>query len=103
MPYVSIRITREKVSERRKKALIKGATDLPADVLSKNPATTVVTIGEAEMENWGISAASLRRNIAQSLRQERQRAHRNDGGDAPAVSRTASTEARCLSASAACT
>ena len=54
MPYVNIRITREGATPEQKAALIKGATDLLVDVLGKNPATTVVTIDEVEMENWGI-------------------------------------------------
>lgn len=54
MPYVNIRITREGATTEQKAALIKGVTDLLAEVLHKNPATTVVTIDEVDMENWGI-------------------------------------------------
>lgn len=34
--------------------LIEGVTKLLAETLGKNPATTVVTIEEVPMENWGI-------------------------------------------------
>ena len=54
MPYVNIRITREGATEAQKAELIKGVTDLLVRVLNKNPATTVVTIDELPMENWGI-------------------------------------------------
>ncbi|MES9843432.1 MAG: 4-oxalocrotonate tautomerase family protein [Candidatus Sedimenticola sp. PURPLELP] len=54
MPYVNIKVTREGVTPEQKAALIKGATDLLAEVLGKNPATTVVVIDEVETDNWGI-------------------------------------------------
>ena len=54
MPYVNIRITREGATEAQKAELIKGVTDLLVRVLDKNPTTTVVTIDELPMENWGI-------------------------------------------------
>ena len=54
MPYVNIRITNEKVTTAKKAALIKGVTDLLADVLGKNPQTTVVVIDEVDTDNWGI-------------------------------------------------
>lgn len=54
MPYVNIKITREgQVTPEQKARLIKGVTDLLADVLHKNPATTVVVIDEVPLENWG--------------------------------------------------
>jgi 4-oxalocrotonate tautomerase len=54
MPYVNIRITREGASAVQKAELIGGVTDLLRRVLDKNPATTVVTIDEVDLENWGI-------------------------------------------------
>ncbi len=54
MPYVNIRITREGATAEQKAELIAGVTDLLQRVLTKNPATTVVTIDEVEFENWGI-------------------------------------------------
>ncbi len=59
MPYVNIRITREGATREQKAKLIKGVTDLLADVLGKNPATTVVTIDEVETENWGIGGITV--------------------------------------------
>ena len=54
MPYVNIKITNEGATEDQKARLIAGATDLLVNVLDKSPATTVVVIGEVEMEHWGI-------------------------------------------------
>lgn len=54
MPYVHIQVTREGVTPAQKAKLIKGATDLLAEVLQKSPATTFVVIEEVELENWGI-------------------------------------------------
>lgn len=54
MPYVNIKITNEGVSAEEKAKLVKGVTDLLADVLGKNPATTMVVIDEVETDNWGI-------------------------------------------------
>lgn len=55
MPYVNIRITREGATADQKAQLIKGVTDLLANVLGKNPATTFVIIDEVETDNWGIA------------------------------------------------
>lgn len=54
MPYVNIKVTREGVSREQKAALIKGVTDLLADILGKEPATTFVVINEVDMEDWGV-------------------------------------------------
>lgn len=54
MPYVNIKITREGATAEQKARLIRGATDLLAETLGKNPATTFVVIDEVEMEHWGI-------------------------------------------------
>ncbi|MGB3848062.1 4-oxalocrotonate tautomerase family protein [Sphingopyxis sp. YF1] len=54
MPTVHIRITREGATPAQKAELIAGVTDLLRRVLDKNPATTVVTIDEVDLENWGI-------------------------------------------------
>lgn len=55
MPYVNIKITREgNVTPEQKAELIKGATDLLARVLHKNPASTVVVIDEVPLDNWGL-------------------------------------------------
>ncbi len=59
MPYVNIKITKEGASPEQKVALIEGVTILLADVLGKNPATTVVVIDEVDTDNWGIGGESV--------------------------------------------
>ena len=59
MPFVNIKVTNEGVSPEQKTALIKGVTDLLANVLGKNPATTVVVIEEVSTDNWGIGGESI--------------------------------------------
>jgi 4-oxalocrotonate tautomerase len=59
MPFVNIKITDEEVSKEQKEELIKGVTKLLQDVLSKNPATTVVVIEEINTDNWGINGQSV--------------------------------------------
>jgi len=67
MPVVTIQITREGTTREQKAALIKGATNLLADVLDKPPVLTFVIIQEVEMEDWGVNglpAAEHRRQAA---------------------------------------
>jgi len=59
MPYVNIKVTREGVSPQQKAELIRGVTQLLADVLGKNPATTVVVIDEVDTENRGIGGETV--------------------------------------------
>jgi 4-oxalocrotonate tautomerase len=59
MPFVNIRITREGATAEQKQRLIAGVTDLLAQVLGKNPATTFVIIDEVETDNWGIGGESV--------------------------------------------
>lgn len=54
MPYVNIKITREGATAEQKARLIQGVTELLADVLGKDPRTTVVVIDEVPLEDWGI-------------------------------------------------
>lgn len=54
MPYVNIRITREGATPEQKAELIGEVTELLRRILGKNPATTVVTIDEVDLDNWGI-------------------------------------------------
>ncbi|MFW6080509.1 MAG: tautomerase family protein [Desulfosalsimonas sp.] len=61
MPYVNIKITREGASSEQKEKLIQGTTRLLADVLGKNPETTVVVIEEIDTDNWGIGGQSVTR------------------------------------------
>ena len=67
MPIVTIQITREGATPEQKAALIKGATDLLANVLNKQPGLTFVVIQEVDMEDWGVNglpAAEYRRRAA---------------------------------------
>ncbi len=59
MPLVHIKITRGGVTADQKKELIKGSTQLLADVLGKNPKTTFVIIDEVDTDNWGIGGQSV--------------------------------------------
>ena len=59
MPYVNIRITREGATAEQKATLIRGVTRLLQETLGKNPATTVVTIDEVDMDNWGIGGETV--------------------------------------------
>jgi 4-oxalocrotonate tautomerase len=59
MPYVNIRITKEGATVEQKAELIRRVTQLLADVLGKNPATTVVVIDEVDMDNWGIGGETV--------------------------------------------
>jgi 4-oxalocrotonate tautomerase len=59
MPYVNIKVTKEGVTPEQKAELIQGVTKLLADVLGKNPQTTMVVIEEVDMDNWGIGGESV--------------------------------------------
>lgn len=53
MPYVNVRITKEGVTAAKKRAVIKGITDVLARELGKDPDYTFVVIDEVETDNWG--------------------------------------------------
>lgn len=59
MPYVNIKITKDSTSPEKKAELIRGVTKLLAEVLGKNPQTTVVVIEEIETDNWGIGGETV--------------------------------------------
>ena len=59
MTYVNIKITKEGATSDQKAVLIQGVTQLLADVLGKNPQTTVVVIDEVETDNWGIGGETV--------------------------------------------
>ncbi len=59
MPYVNIKITKEGTSSEKKAELIRRVTTLLADVLGKNPQTTVVVIEEVDTDNWGIGGETV--------------------------------------------
>ena len=60
MPYVNIKVTggKEAPTTEQKAELIKGVTELLVRVLNKNPQTTVVVIGEVDMDNYGLGGES---------------------------------------------
>jgi len=53
MPYIKIEVTREGVTREKKKALIKGVTDVITNVLNKDPYLTHVVIQEVDLDDWG--------------------------------------------------
>lgn len=53
MPYVKIEVTREGVTREKKQQLIKGVTDVIANVLNKDPHLTHVVIQEIDLDDWG--------------------------------------------------
>ena len=59
MPYVNIKITKEGATAEQKAVLIREVTRLLAEVLGKNPQTTVVVIDEVETDNWGIGGQTV--------------------------------------------
>lgn len=59
MPYVNIKITKEGATKEQKEQLITGATQLLANVLGKNPKTTVVVIDEVDVDNWGMGGETI--------------------------------------------
>ena len=59
MPFVNIKITREGATVEQKALLIAGVTRLLADILGKNPKTTVVVIDEIDTDNWGIGGETV--------------------------------------------
>lgn len=61
MPFVNIKITKDGVTAEQKAQLIQGVTRLLADLLGKNPQTTVVVIEEVETDNWGIGGETVTR------------------------------------------
>jgi 4-oxalocrotonate tautomerase len=59
VPFVNIKITKEGATAEQKAQLIQGVTRLLADILGKNPETTVVVIDEVETDNWGIGGETV--------------------------------------------
>jgi 4-oxalocrotonate tautomerase len=59
MPYVNIKITREGATSEQKARLIREVTRLLAEILGKNPQTTVIVIDEVETDNWGIGGETV--------------------------------------------
>ena len=60
MPFVNIKITRERATAEQKEKLIAGATQLLVDVFGEEKrATTFVIIEEVETDNYGIAGETV--------------------------------------------
>ncbi|WP_122867411.1 tautomerase family protein [Campylobacter showae] len=61
MPYVNIKITKEKeaVSAEQKRALIAGVTKLLGDTLKRDVSRTVVVIEEVSTDDYGFGGKSI--------------------------------------------
>jgi 4-oxalocrotonate tautomerase len=59
MPFVNFKVTQGGVTAEQKQELIRGVTQLLADVLGKDPKTTFVVIDEVDTDNWGIGGQSV--------------------------------------------
>jgi len=69
MPYVNIKITKEGATPEKKAELIQGVTKMLAEILGKNPQTTVVVIDEVETDNWGIGGETVTHRRARGKRE----------------------------------
>jgi 4-oxalocrotonate tautomerase len=55
MPYINVKITKDHAATpEQKEEIIRGMTRVLAETLHMSPASTVVTIDEVPVENWGI-------------------------------------------------
>ena len=59
MPYVTIRITDEPVSNEQKQQLISQTTEMLQTVLDKDPNTTFVVIEQVSTDDWGIGGQQV--------------------------------------------
>ena len=61
MPFVNIKVTKEngEPTAEQKRKLIAGVTELLAEILGKNKASTVVIIDEIETDNYGLGGDSI--------------------------------------------
>lgn len=59
MPIVEVKLADTGYTVEQKQAVIKGITQVLADELGKNPATTRVLIHELGTDNWGINGTTM--------------------------------------------
>ena len=61
MPFVNIRITKEKgePTKEQKAKLIEGVTNLLSEVLGKNKSSTVVIIDEISTDDYGLGGKTI--------------------------------------------
>ena len=58
MPFINVKMTPGPTAE-QKAEFIKAVTQLAADILGKNPATTHVVIEEVAADSWGIAGETV--------------------------------------------
>ena len=73
MPFVNIRITKEngEPTREQKERLIDGVTQLLADVLGKNKASTVVIIDEIDTDNYGLGGKTIT-NVRKLVKEQKE-------------------------------
>ncbi len=60
MPYVTIRVTGDKVTEEQSNALISQTTTMIKNVLNKDPEITWVVIEDVPTDKWGIGGETYK-------------------------------------------
>ena len=69
MPFISVRITRDGVTNEQKAQVIAEITQTMQTVLNKDPHLTHIVIEEVDTDNWGyagITTTEYRKNLAES-------------------------------------
>ncbi len=59
MPYVNIQIVEDENTIEKKRALVRGVTQVIVDVLGRRPDGTYIIIAEVPAENWGIGYTTI--------------------------------------------
>ena len=59
MPYINIKVANDELDPTLKSELIARMTEVVAEVLGKDPATTFVVIEEIGTDNWGVGGKSV--------------------------------------------
>lgn len=73
MPFINIRVTKEnnEPTTEQKQKLIAGVTQLVAEILGRNKASTVVIIDEVDSNNYGLGGETITNlRIKSSINQE---------------------------------
>jgi 4-oxalocrotonate tautomerase len=69
MPFISVRITRDGVTQQQKAQVIAEITRTMQTVLDKDPRLTHIVIEEVDTDNWGyagITTTQYRKDLAES-------------------------------------
>ncbi len=59
MPYINVKLAGTPPTAEQKATLIREYTRILAEVMGKNPATTIVIIEEVPTDNWGIGGETV--------------------------------------------